>query len=285
MKTDEPELKVYKHIDWLTMTWAGREYPETVLPMHKGFDVGDKTNGGAFYPTAYKLACGGTYGYSDNDRQGIIVMLPGQALSYLRECGFSDQKLVGLACTGRNVSRLDYAIDVIGGTLRDHSPHSAYNAGKEGKIKTRLNMSMSIKDETAGDGGFSVYFGSPKSDQRIRVYDKAAQQKIMGLTWTRVEAVMKGEYSRTLAEDMQTHGVVRAGDSKLKKLWDADIEWFQDALEKELIEPGEVPNKKTNFPRWLNSTVYPSIKNHIETNRDDIANFHRMLGYLLRDSN
>lgn len=284
MKTDISELKVYKHIDWLTITWAGRQYPETVLPMHEGFDIGDKTNGGAFYQTAYKLACGATYGYSDSERQGIILMLPGQALAYLRERGFTDQKLVGLACTGRNVSRLDYALDVIGGTRKDHSPESTHNAYKDGKIKTRLNMSMSIKDEASEDGGFSVYFGSPKSDQRIRVYDKAAQQKIMGLSWTRVEAVLKGDYSRTLAEDMQTHGVITAGDSKLKKLWDADIEWFQDALAKELIEPGEVPNKQTNFPRWLNTTVYPSIKNHIETNRDDIANFHKMIGFLLRDS-
>jgi len=107
MKTDNVDLKVYKHLDWLTMTWAGRQYPETVLPMHKGFDINDKTHGGGFYQNAYKLACGGTYGYSDNDRQGIILMLPGQALAFLREAGFPDQKLVGLACTARNVSRMD----------------------------------------------------------------------------------------------------------------------------------------------------------------------------------
>lgn len=282
---DISELKVYKHIDWLTVTWKGRQFPETVLPMHDGFDIRDQTNGGAFYQTAYKLACGGTYGYSDNERQGIILMLPGQALTYLRERGFTDQKLVGLACTGRNVSRMDYAVDVIGGTRKDHSPDSVHNAYKDGKIKTRLGMSMSIRDEASEDGGLSVYFGSPKSDQRIRVYDKAAQQKIMGLTWTRVEAVLKGDYSRTLAEDMQNHGVVKAGDSKLISIWNADIEWFQDAIEKELIEPGEVPRKQTNFPLWLNSSVYPGIKNHIETNREDIAHFHKMVGYLLRDSN
>jgi len=171
---------------------------------------------------------------------------------------------------------------VIGGGLRDHSPESAYNASKRGKINTRLGLNVTYKDETAERGGRSVYFGSPKSDQRVIVYDKAVEQKRLFEAWTRVEMRLKGDYAKTLAEDMQASGVTRAGDSKLKKLWDADIEWFQNALSKDLIEPGEVPNKETNFPRWLNGTVLPGIEKRLETDRETIMLFHRAVGRLLK---
>ncbi len=265
-------LKIHKNIDWLTITWRGQKYPEQVLPPLGGFDLKEKAPAGRFYSAGYKLACGGTFAYSDNPKQGIIVILSGAPLRALREAGVKNSDMVAWALTARNVTRLDYALDVRGGTSKDHSPESIKSAFKRGKVKTRLGLQKSHKDETTA-GGRTIEFGAPTSDQRVIVYDKAAEQRALWEAWTRVEMRIKDDRAKALVADMAAHGVEVAGDSKLRKLFNADVAWFQDALSEENIDPREVPNKASNFPKWLHETVYPSVEKHMETDKVAIKAF------------
>jgi hypothetical protein len=265
-------LETHKNIDWLTMTWEGREFPESVLPLHDGFEPGDHVPAGKNYDVGYRLKCGGTYAYSNDKRQGIIVLLTGDPLRALREAGFSNEKLVALAMTGKNTPRADYSIDVIGGTAKDHSPESIRSAYKRGKIKTRMRLDMNIKKETI-QGGRTIEFGSRKSDQRLRVYDKAGEGGLKGITWTRIEAQLRDDYARALIQDMDKHGVAIAGDNKLRKMFNADVPWYQNALDEIVTAVGEVPRKEPNFPGWLHKTVLPAIEKNLDKHPDVIKDF------------
>jgi hypothetical protein len=265
-------FKTYKNIDYLKVTWKGQQYPESVLPMHDGFEPGDRMSGGTFYETAYRLKCGGMYGYSEDEKQGIIVILSGEPLRNLREAGFSNEKMVKWALTGRNVPRLDYAVDVIGGTAKDHSPESLRSAYMRGKIKTRLKLDTSHKDEEI-KGGRTIKFGSDKSERQVVVYDKGGQLRLLEEAWTRIEMKVKNEFGKTLAADMDRAGVAIAGDATLRKLFNPDVPWVQDALDQTVLELGEVPRKEKNFRNWLNTTVLSSIRNNLDTEQQAIKDF------------
>lgn len=265
-------MKIFKHLDWLTVTWPGRVDVENLLPGCTGFKLGKAAGGGKFYQDGFQLACGGMCAFSTDETQGTIVVLSGEPLRALRKEGYSDSHLIQMARGARNIPRLDYAITLVGGTAKDHSPESAKSAYKRGKIKTRMRLDESYKDEKV-PGGRSVYFGSRTSDQRLYVYDKAAQLGILLEAVTRVELKLKDDYAKGLAADMEKHGVIPAGDSKIKKVWNADIKWFQDALEEQQVEIGELPRKTPDFERWLEEVVLPGIAKRIETNQPAIKKF------------
>lgn len=276
-------LKFNKTIDWLTVTFRQREFPETVLPLIDLFEIGDRTQGGNHYDTAYKLACGGTYAYSKEKRQGIMIMLPGQALGTLRQAGWSDAMTVNWAMGAHNVTRIDYAIDVFGGTAKEHSPHDAYNAGVAGNIKTKMRLDRSYTDHSQKMPGDSYYWGSPKSDARVVCYNKGVQMRFFKYAWTRVEMRLKGEYAKGLVSDMNDYGVISAGDAKLKAIWDADIEWFEEALSHDEVLLTQVHHKPGNFAGWLEKSVKPAMLKNMDKETDAIRVFHQWLTREIED--
>ena len=277
-------MKIFKYnhsLDWLTMTFTARQYPETVLPLIDLFEPKEEVPGGKNYKNAYKLACGGLYGYSSEVRQGIMVMLPGQALGTLRQAGWSDEMTINWAMQAHNVTRLDFAMDIFGGTAKDHSPHDFYNEWKEKRLRTRMKLDRSITDYSKKTQGDTYYWGSAQSDQRVCVYNKGVEQKFFDYAWTRVETRWKDDYAKAVRNDMNDYGVSRAGMAKVKSVFDADIEGFQNMLEHDPMELSVVPRKPGNFPGWLEKSVKPAITNNLDQERDAIRLLYDWIGQQL----
>lgn len=274
-------LKFNHSLDWITATWTHRDFPEQILPQVSVFDIGEETKAGGYYKNAYKLACGGIYAYSDSVRQGIMVMLPGQALGTMRQSGWSDEMTINWLMTAHNVSRMDFAVDIFGGTAKDHSPHDFYNAHQSGQLKSRMRLDRSYIDHSKAQPGETYYWGSKTSDQRVCVYNKGVQMNMLKYAWTRVELRLKDDYAKGLRNDMQDYGVSKAGVAKLKQVFDADIEYYQQALEHDPIFLSEVPRKEPNFPGWLQKVIKPAFEKNMSQNRDSIVEFYHWLGALL----
>jgi hypothetical protein len=270
-----------KHLDWVTATWSLIDDPFSLLPLEPGFERVLAVPGGKHYKVAWRLQCGGVFAYSTDERMGVMVMLPGLALQNLREGGWSDQDTVDWLRDARNITRLDYCMNVIGGAAKQHSSHDAYNAWKDKRIKTRMRLDVSFKDEKVEFGGQSYYFGSKMSDQRVICYDKAVEQGISEFQWTRVEGRFKDNYAKALLHDMVKFGVIKAGDTKLRNIWDAEIDWFQEGLLEERVELRKMPRTEPQIQRWLWATVLAAIRKNVSQHRDIIEAFYEEVGSVL----
>lgn len=82
-----------------------------------------------------------------------------------------------------HLTRKDIAIDLYDMDLSD-----GWNFYQDGKRKEIEYRSSTGRME-------SLYYGAPKSDERIRIYNKALEQKETDKTWWRVEAQLRSEKS------------------------------------------------------------------------------------------
>lgn len=279
----ENSFSFSKHLDWVAATWEMRDEPFTVLPPGEQFKAVAAESGTKHYRNAWRLKCGGLFGWGKEERQGVLVILPGEALRNLRESGFGDQQTVDWLKGARNVTRLDYALDVVGGEQKTNAALLSYNAWKDGAIKTRLKLNLSYKDETWEFGGESFYFGSKSSDQRVIVYDKAAEQKMKGIFWTRYEFRFKDDYAKALVWDMSEKGIYEAGDQKVRNIWDADIESFQAMLNEEKVILRDCPRPEPAWKKWLWATVLRSIEQNVKEHRNTIVDFYNEVGRIIRE--
>lgn len=107
--------------------------------------------------------------------------------------------LVYVQSNSRSITRLDLAIDDKDGIL---DINDLYNrSGKRRLSDGSPNPSCMwwgkprVSSRIDGDQGTTMYFGSASSLVRIRIYDKAMEQKICG-HWVRVEIVLRQEKAK-----------------------------------------------------------------------------------------
>ena len=91
-----------------------------------------------------------------------------------------------------NITRLDIAFDDHDGLL---NIQDIFDDTREKNFVSKFDW---YKHE-AGSEGTTVYFGSPRSDIRIRIYDKAAEQKKTG-NWIRVELQLRDDRALAFAK-------------------------------------------------------------------------------------
>jgi DNA relaxase NicK len=134
--------------------------------------------------------------YDGMENMGICVNMSGRGCRAYEE--YSGENILSLLerinqNPDINVTRLDIALDDKTGIL-DLNIMRQY--ADEGKYRTRL-MSRNAQESFKGrneEGAKSLYFGSPSSMYRIRIYDKAKQ---MGenFHWVRFEITLRQDYS------------------------------------------------------------------------------------------
>lgn len=128
--------------------------------------------------------------YGASDEMGICVNMSGQGCRTFESFGRGDwmqlfEFLVNPDFEGMvNITRLDLAFD-------DHTGVLDVN---------RIELDLDAGNWTArfrwwaceyGSQGISMYMGSPKSDIRCRIYDKAAERGVTGQHWIRVELQLR----------------------------------------------------------------------------------------------
>lgn len=104
-----------------------------------------------------------------------------------------------------NITRLDVAFDDTEGLL---------NISKVARYTLALKWSGKFKSYsvTEGSQGTSVYFGSPSSDIRLRIYDKAAERGFKdGRHWVRTELQMRDDIATAMCKAI-VKGNANGGD-------------------------------------------------------------------------
>ena len=125
--------------------------------------------------------------YNGRDDMGVWLEMSGQGCRTFETLGTGDyEKLFRLVKSGHgNITRLDVAYD-------DHTGVLPLDVVVEDTLQQRFVSRSRFWDVNISSDGKSLYHGSPKSDIRIRIYDKAAERHCEeGKHWVRLELQLR----------------------------------------------------------------------------------------------
>lgn len=171
-------------------------------------------------------------------------------------------------------SRIDVALDDLRGVL---SLPKIRRCMERGLVVSRWRQATSLKNcKLTGTGsevkGRSVVFGSPQSEGRVHIYDKALEQGLSG-PWVRVELQCRGERAQALVRaiseggEQVVPGVLRSylsfkrpGRQQQRDRWPVQPWWEEflgDCAKMRLsTDPG---NGKCDDFKWLWRTAAPAL--------------------------
>jgi len=200
---------------------------------------------------------------SESARQGGLFTFTGADLGDWRTLGRSERELLAFALlNAKNITRLDFALDVY---APNADPRHVWREWRGGRAKCRARSGTELNSHEGGVEGYTCYIGSRSSARLLRVYDKAAQQGMQGVSWTRIELESKAPMAGALAQAMLETSIIDAGRAAIRGYFDApSLAWWQDAVsgpDVENLTPGE--RKETSFERWLYETVIPALEKAI----------------------
>ena len=201
-------------IDFLTFTirndWPAAQVVETILGMDsskferhaKGFNFYQKS----LVWDNIRVLYDGIYG----ENMGVCVNMSGRGCAaYTDYTGKSVLTLISRISKNPdiNITRLDIACDDIShdgtGALCLTKMWEYANAGS---FRTRLLSRNNQESFKSGqDGAKTLYFGSPSSLYRIRIYDKSKQFG-EDYHWIRFEMTLKSDYATQAAEVLSSFG-------------------------------------------------------------------------------
>lgn len=242
-----------------------------------------------------QIANGNVRIYSDGkEDMGIHIQLSGQGCRQVEESLNGDwltlfKKIIEAEGT---FSRCDIAIDDKTGVL-DIKKIQKKTEKKE--YVSRFN-SWSINTSCKNDSdkyGKSVYFGSAKSDIRLRFYDKAVEQGVEG-HWIRTELQLRDERANVAIRlylsgktigDIVT-GVLKnyirfvdpSSDSN-KRRWKTSKFWDEFIADAEILKLTEGQKERTldDVYTWINKSVGPSLALLVKASDGDLAIIHEMI--------
>lgn len=173
-------------IDWVTVTFRGLEPDDLISYLGLSslpFETMDKWMFG--YPCR-KFYDGISILYGAAEDMGICLNLSGQGCRAFESYGKEWNVLFNLIWDNpdAHLTRLDVAFDDHSGILDIDRLRCDTDAGYY------VSKSRQWKIEY-GSQGTTLYFGSPRSDMLIRIYDKAAERGYSDRHWIRVELQMR----------------------------------------------------------------------------------------------
>lgn len=211
-----------------------------------------------------------------------MLVLKGKDLTAWRQADIPDEFLIAaLQHTGVRITRVDYCLNVRGeGSVDDCRRHLGYGF-RTGRPKPYADI------RGLENNGDTLYFGSPKSAQRITVYDKAAELKLLNEIWVRMEARIRKPHASPLVTDMHTKGLHAAGRQKIRTLCDfPQLEWWQNAVVGKELDMTKVPRQPKDVIKWLYAQVMPTFeKRHDEQTLKDLNMWLSEANMALRAAN
>jgi len=250
-------MKTAWSIDWLSVTFKG-EHTDLDLRKALSFSYPLKAWGRDKGKFGYQQSFIHPFGItviSNHSRpeMGVHVSFSGRALHSLDDVGMTGVELLHWSLeNGGRVSRIDLAIDVFDVAIDPielaKSPRMALDPGTARKWSY-------IKGH---DGGTTAYVGSRKSERFLRIYDKAAEQRLQGALWTRFELELKSDSARAAAKmfDLLSDGE-RPEYIKglIKNLFNPNNDDFQEAMSGTAIPLKTEKDTTDNSLEWLMGTV------------------------------
>lgn len=266
--TDSNKYTVFSHMDYLTLRYGEPmrspldafpryPFPEDLFIPH------EMTHGAMGYRYGMKMKPAGTFYWAGTSRDmGSVLSLQGDDLTTARDKLKTDDDtlLQRLLFKAEAVTRLDFCTNINAGSPADCNLH--WDAGQ---IKTRAKKGLGYvaKGEAKGD---TCRVGSDKSNKFVRIYDKAAELKLLHEVLTRIELQTRHSQADRLAKVMAEHGVKATGKSVIKSFVDFPLlDWYQAAVHtSDTVNASLKPREKGNTARWLRDYVGPAIRKSYE---------------------
>ncbi|MCM1165869.1 MAG: replication initiation factor domain-containing protein [Lachnospiraceae bacterium] len=295
-------------IDWLTFTTKDLDYKRLINFL--GLDrLGlTETRGHNGYKSA--LQFGGIWVLFDGrEDMGVCVEMSGQGCRQYETSGLYNldylSDYLARHSDKYNITRLDVAYDDIdheGKGLLDVRVIDEY-ARKDLYVSRFRSKSGEWSGKHAEDGeeafplAYSVYFGSPQSNTRVRIYDKAMERGGLDYHWTRVELQLRHESALNFLLDEHSvgekfYGVLNnnlrfvmpnPSDSRRRR-WETTRWWeefLQSALKISVFSKKGVDYNMSRLENYVFGQAGKSIKTFIECK--GTVEFYRVLNEFMKD--
>lgn len=282
MSNSEPRPTVSAKIDWLTLTGKSTtlprcydEYVQLASDMLADLDLDGlgltRIAPNPFYLHAFTIGQGRGVIHLAEDvgRQGVMLVLPGQALAQVDD----QAMLIKALAAGWKVTRLDLAYDFINCGESIATTYALYQ-GRQHQPRRRTTFIES-------DQGDTLYIGSRSSAKMARLYNKGAEQRI-DLDWIRLEIEYKAEAAANAAA-----ALAAAPQFERQYALAADALGLldtPDSIYTTLLEFGgaaivrSTPLVKGSTELWLHQSVLPALR---KFRRQQPESFDRWLDSLL----
>lgn len=189
-------------VDWLSFTLplaSAEHIPGVIHELRQLFGGSEILDRGMSGYTMCLPILGGTakvLWHPGRVEMGVHVDLPAAALHVMDNeeiLGDVREFLSWLLDREAHITRLDLAIDT------DKVAMSQIVAAQEsGDLVSRAQDRRLIHNYR--DGSQTLYIGATRSDRMVRFYDKAKQQKLEGVVWTRAEIQHRRQHAQRVAE-------------------------------------------------------------------------------------
>ncbi len=216
---------------------------------------------------------GATIAFDGSASMGVHVSLPGQSLS--QKAPMEQKRILArLLNSGASLTRLDVAVD----TDAEMDARGLKEQILQGIAVTRV---LSVPTLVEGSGE-TLYVGSRKSEKLLRIYDKAAEQKIEG-SWWRIELQLRGDAARK-AGGILAHEGFGAIPGLIRGFchWPNDEAWLR-ALGNGNIQIVPSQAKKTNTRNWLLGRVAETMAKEAAKDPGLLKEFVQEVGVYLKE--
>ncbi|WP_029423599.1 replication initiation factor domain-containing protein [Alicyclobacillus macrosporangiidus] len=210
--------------------------------------------------------------WGGRDGMGVHAVLSGDGCRRMEQkAGWKESLATWRSLRGR-IRRLDVALDVYHLDVAKRASEAILG----GLVKTRWRAYQIVQSGSVhGDTreGLTVYFGSPQSLVRCRLYDKAAQMGTDG-TWHRIELQTRDERAEAVAEHVAAGrpiGELLAGI--LRHYLTIQAEWWEELLGKteSIVLATERPARKIDEVRdWFVRNMAPTLSLVFEHQGGDV---------------
>lgn len=178
-----------------------------------------------------------------------------------------------------HVSRLDLAVTVKFKSMPGQLGEDAYNAAVEAvRSSQSSNRHRKVWYMAGADGGYTLYIGSPNSDQRARIYNKEVQSEEASFSrcW-RYEVVLRNDLASKQFESLCAVHEVYTPIVVSSCVWSwllvrgLDVPWAGDTNDTILPVEKKPPSDAQKKLQWLTKQVKPAVKWLIEHGYADMV--------------
>jgi len=265
------ELHTSFSVDWISATVKYHEGAR-IFDFKAAFDTistGQDVKPMHGYNRAYRWQFGALMlWHSEKREMGVHFILSGSALKALQAEDIDAVFLLNKLIQSRaKITMIHLALDVFGSTI---TPVEMYRLFMDKQYTGRAQTASIIQNSF---GGQTLYIGSWNSERFYRLYDKAAEQSIIGRNWKRIELVLKGDYAQQFAYkfasertlDMSVQ-VFRGAIKAMATYNHAD--WVK-AMEGKIEKLGLPEAKEKKTKEWLLTQVAPAMARYIANTGDE----------------
>lgn len=252
-------------IDWIGYTFhnmsADLEQKDLYPPglTRRGFQ---RNKGLLGYPIVWEFEDGRLeLNNPNNTRMGTHVIYSGSTLATLYYShGLTPLEILQFYFNKATLARLDLCHDIFEQRINFDQ---LIRQAKRGKAVTRAKNVKRVK-EILGTGD-TLYVGSETSEKRCRIYDKAAEQELIWLQWTRVELQTRNDVAREVELIIQANNYqVGVIPELIRGFIDfPDYDQWHAAFDVDSLEV-TVPRSRVSSSReWLQKQVIRAIAREI----------------------